>query len=80
MDRANHLGPVQNEMQYNKLKALATSIKDSGLKTVHGDLDKAFTNEKGYFMNPIVIDNPPDDSRIVQDEPFGTYSRGQYLW
>ena len=26
---------------------------------------------KGYFITPALIDNPPDDSRIVTEEPFG---------
>ena len=25
----------------------------------------------GYFITPAIIDNPPDDSRIVTEEPFG---------
>lgn len=27
--------------------------------------------EKGYFIEPAIIDNPPEDSRIVVEEPFG---------
>lgn len=26
---------------------------------------------KGFFIKPTIIDNPPNDSRIVQEEPFG---------
>lgn len=26
---------------------------------------------KGYFITPSIIDNPPDDSRMVTEEPFG---------
>ena len=26
---------------------------------------------KGYFIPVTIVDNPPDDSRIVQEEPFG---------
>jgi len=25
----------------------------------------------GYFVTPAIIDNPPEDSRIVVEEPFG---------
>jgi len=28
---------------------------------------------KGYFVQPTIIDNPPNDSRIIQEEPFGEY-------
>lgn len=29
------------------------------------------TTSKGYFVEPVIIDNPPEDSRIVVEEPFG---------
>lgn len=28
-------------------------------------------SSKGYFIEPAIIDNPPEDSRIVREEPFG---------
>jgi acyl-CoA reductase-like NAD-dependent aldehyde dehydrogenase len=28
-------------------------------------------SSKGYFITPAIIDNPPEDSRIVIEEPFG---------
>lgn len=27
--------------------------------------------DKGFFVEPAIIDNPPEDSRIVVEEPFG---------
>ena len=27
--------------------------------------------QTGYYITPTIIDNPPEDSRIVQEEPFG---------
>lgn len=32
---------------------------------------KVRTSDKGYFIEPAIIDNPPEDSRIVVEEPFG---------
>ncbi|RBQ78015.1 hypothetical protein FVER14953_21585 [Fusarium verticillioides] len=32
----------------------------------------ASTSVKGYFMPPVLIDNPPEDSESVQTEPFGS--------
>jgi acyl-CoA reductase-like NAD-dependent aldehyde dehydrogenase len=32
---------------------------------------------KGYFINPTIIDNPPDESRIVVEEPFGNSKHGE---
>ncbi|POR35378.1 Uncharacterized protein TPAR_04436 [Tolypocladium paradoxum] len=71
MDAASVLGPVQNVMQYQKLKNMVASIKSDNLNVSAGDIEGAFPDRKGYFMNPIVVDNPPDDSEIVSEEPFG---------
>jgi len=32
---------------------------------------KVRASDKGYFIEPAIIDNPPEDSRIVVEEPFG---------
>lgn len=32
---------------------------------------KVFEHSKGYYISPAIIDNPPEDSRIVLEEPFG---------
>jgi acyl-CoA reductase-like NAD-dependent aldehyde dehydrogenase len=31
----------------------------------------ATKSDKGYYVEPSIIDNPPEDSRIVTEEPFG---------
>jgi acyl-CoA reductase-like NAD-dependent aldehyde dehydrogenase len=31
----------------------------------------ATSSPNGYFITPAIIDNPPENSRIVQEEPFG---------
>ncbi|OJZ92899.1 hypothetical protein ASPFODRAFT_122574 [Aspergillus luchuensis CBS 106.47] len=61
-------GPVQNEMQYGKLKDLFSSIQTENLKPALGG---SITESEGYFVTPTIIDNPPDNSRVVQEEPFG---------
>jgi acyl-CoA reductase-like NAD-dependent aldehyde dehydrogenase len=63
------VGPVQNSMQFEKVRQLYSEISSSGWKTAHGGLPGE--SPKGFFIQPAVIDNPPDDSRIVLEEPFG---------
>lgn len=63
------LGPIQNEMQYEKVKGFFADSKKNGYKFALGDAE--VTSSKGFFINPTIIDNPPNDSRIVQEEPFG---------
>ncbi|KAI4129423.1 MAG: hypothetical protein LQ338_002263 [Usnochroma carphineum] len=70
-DPANFIGPVQNSMQYEKVKDMYSQIAKQGWKpALGGDMPDESTS-KGYFFNPTVIDNPPEDSRIVTEEPFG---------
>ncbi|KAL8721223.1 MAG: hypothetical protein Q9225_002035, partial [Loekoesia sp. 1 TL-2023] len=71
LDPDNFIGPVQNSMQYNKVKELYSQIEKQGWKPViGGDMPDEDTS-KGYFFTPTILDNPPEDSRIVTEEPFG---------
>ncbi|KAJ5087160.1 Aldehyde dehydrogenase N-terminal [Penicillium angulare] len=61
------VGPVQNKMQFEKAKDLFQTITTDKLKAVlGGDIQ----DSAGYFIHPTIIDNPPEDSRVVQEEPF----------
>lgn len=62
------IGPVQNKMQFDKVKTLLDDIKTNGQKIVlGGDIDE---NRPGYFVPVTVVDNPPEDAKIVQEEQF----------
>lgn len=63
------LGPIQNEMQYEKVKTFFADSKAKGYKVAYGSLD--VPESKGYFIHPTIIDNPPDDSKVVAEEAFG---------
>jgi acyl-CoA reductase-like NAD-dependent aldehyde dehydrogenase len=63
------LGPIQNEMQYEKVKTFFEDSKKKGYKFALGEQEVA--PSKGFFVQPTIIDNPPNDSRIIQEEPFG---------
>lgn len=67
------VGPIQNSMQFEKVKNLYSEIDKQGWKVaIGGNCKPTLTSESpGYFMTPTVIDNPPENSRIVQEEPFG---------
>ena len=64
------LGPIQNSMQYEKVKNMFQDAKDKGYKFAVGSPDFKESNG-GFFVTPSIIDNPPNDSRIIQEEPFG---------
>jgi acyl-CoA reductase-like NAD-dependent aldehyde dehydrogenase len=63
------LGPIQNEPQYEKVAEYFEDCTKNGYKfAVGGNIDKS---ARGWFVPVTLVDNPPDNSRIVSEEPFG---------
>lgn len=68
LDPETQLGPINNSRQYESLVALREECRASRLTFACGaDTPKG----PGYFLAPAIIDDPPETSRIVQDEQFG---------
>ena len=65
------LGPVQNKMQYDKVRDLEARIRGEGHKLIPVSDQDVKLDQKGYFIQPGLVDNPPDTSCIVTEEPFG---------
>ena len=62
------LGPVQNKRQYERVMNLIDDARTSGLTLIEGaDVPQG----GGYFIPVTIIDNPPEESRVVQEEAFG---------
>ncbi|PSK53809.1 Aldehyde dehydrogenase [Elsinoe australis] len=68
-DAGVQLGPVQNEMQYERVKGFFAEAKKNNFNIVAGSAD--VPTSKGFFFEPTIIDNPPNGSRIIEEEPFG---------
>ncbi|MEZ5708227.1 MAG: aldehyde dehydrogenase family protein [Blastomonas sp.] len=63
------VGPIQNKKQYERVLELVQDAKDKGYKfLVGGDHDPKIP---GYFVPITILDNPPEDARIVAEEQFG---------
>ncbi|KAI7968782.1 hypothetical protein EIK77_002778 [Talaromyces pinophilus] len=62
------MGPIQNNMQYERVKGMFEHVKDEKLDIVAGG---DIPSGKGYFVNPTIVDRPPETSRLVVEEPFG---------
>jgi acyl-CoA reductase-like NAD-dependent aldehyde dehydrogenase len=63
------LGPIQNLPQYHKVNEFFDDCVANGHTfALGGDVDK---NAEGWFIPVTLVDNPPEDSRIVTEEPFG---------
>ncbi|KAH8588485.1 aldehyde dehydrogenase [Bisporella sp. PMI_857] len=62
------MGPIQNEMQYDRVCSFFDDIQKQSQKVaIGGDIQPS----QGFFIHPTIIDNPEPSSRIVQEEPFG---------
>lgn len=69
MDEGIVLGPLQNEMQFNKVKELVEDAKANGA-TIHSG--GAPLDGPGYFYPVTVVGNVDNGDRIVDEEQFGT--------
>jgi acyl-CoA reductase-like NAD-dependent aldehyde dehydrogenase len=62
------LGPVQNRRQYERVMELMEDAKRTGLTLLQGS---EIPEGEGYFVPVTIVDDPPEDSRVVQEEAFG---------
>ena len=68
-DSDTGLGPIQNEAQYRKVIEYIDDCRANGYRFALGG--KVETGAPGWFIPITLIDNPPEDSRVVREEPFG---------
>jgi len=62
------LGPIQNRRQYERVLNLLEDAKKNDLTLLQG---ADVPENGGYFIPVTIVDNPPEDSRVVQEEAFG---------
>ncbi len=67
LEQGTQLGPVQNRMQYDKVRALIDESRDEGLIIAGGDCPAG----PGFFINPTIVRDIGDDARLVREEQFG---------
>jgi aldehyde dehydrogenase (NAD+) len=68
-EQGTGVGPIQNKKQYERVLELIEDAKDKGYKFLTGgETDPSGT---GYFVPLTILDNPPEDARIVAEEQFG---------
>ncbi|WP_323035914.1 NAD-dependent succinate-semialdehyde dehydrogenase [Pararhodobacter sp.] len=68
MDAGVEMGPLANDRRVPALTALVEDAVAKGATLATGG---ARHGNKGYFFQPTVLVNVPDDARIMQEEPFG---------
>lgn len=68
MDAGIEMGPLANDRRVPALTALVEDARAKGATVATGG---ARHGDTGYFFQPTVLVNVPDDARIMQEEPFG---------
>ena len=71
MQEGNHLGPVVNKAQFEKVRGLIQSAIDEGAKLVTGGPDLPANVNRGYYIQPTVFTDVTPDMRIAKEEIFG---------
>lgn len=65
--QGNRYGPIQNEPQFRRVLGLLEEARANGLTLLEGSP----VPDSGYFVPLTLVDNPPEDSRVVVEEAFG---------
>ncbi|MEI9930308.1 MAG: aldehyde dehydrogenase family protein [Rhizomicrobium sp.] len=66
LEQGTQLGPLQNKMQFEKVKALIESARADGTLLAGGEAPR-----RGYFIRPIIVRDISDGTRLVDEEQFG---------
>ncbi len=66
-EQGTKLGPLNNKMQYEKVKALIEDAKQEGNVIAGGE----FPDKPGYFIRPTIVRDIKEGSRLVDEEQFG---------
>ncbi len=66
LQQGTQLGPLQNRMQYDKVKALIEETRKHGTVLAGGE-----PPEKGFFIRPTIVRDIVEGTRLVDEEQFG---------
>jgi len=66
-----HIGPVVNELQWNKIQDLIQQGIDEGAKLVAGGTGRPDGLNKGYYVKPTVFADVNNQMTIAREEIFG---------
>lgn len=69
MDITSQLGPLQNFEQYAKVRDILDDCTKRGFRII--PCGEIAPRPRGYFVPVTLVDNPPDNSRVVAEEAFG---------
>ncbi|KAF3062484.1 Phenylacetaldehyde dehydrogenase [Daldinia childiae] len=64
-----YTGPISNIDHFEYVKDLLANVESSKL-TVETGSTKPLSDMNGYYIIPTIMDNPPEDARVVIEEQF----------
>lgn len=67
LNQGAQIGPVQNRLQYEKVLGFIESARGQGRVVAGGSA----LPRQGYFIQPTIIRDLPDDAPLVREEQFG---------
>lgn len=67
LEQGTQIGPLNNKMQYEKVKGFLESAREDGNIIAGGDVPEG----KGYFIPPTIVRDVKDGDKIVDEEQFG---------
>ena len=68
MEKGITMGPMANARRIDTMDSFVKDAKDRGGKIVTGGNRRG---NQGYFFEPTVVTDVPDNSKIMTQEPFG---------
>jgi acyl-CoA reductase-like NAD-dependent aldehyde dehydrogenase len=68
MDPATEIGPIQNKVQYERVLGLLENTRRLGVRILCGG---NAIDRPGYFVEPTIVADIQEGSRLVDEEPFG---------
>jgi len=71
MKEGNHIGPVVNRPQFEKIQGLIQQGIDEGAELVVGGPGRFGDRDKGYFVKPTLFAGVTNDMTIAREEIFG---------
>jgi aldehyde dehydrogenase (NAD+) len=70
-EAGRHIGPVVNELQWNKIQGLIQKGIDEGARLVAGGPGRPEGFNKGFYVRPTVFADVTNDMTIAREEIFG---------
>jgi succinate-semialdehyde dehydrogenase/glutarate-semialdehyde dehydrogenase len=65
------MGPLQNERRIDAMREFVADAKGRGGRIVTGGTTLHERHDRGFFFAPTVVTELTDDSKLMQEEPFG---------